>query len=162
LFNDVQSSKAQRTSGTRRSIHQEGYVVVCSNTSIIEVVVENLPECDVILSFALVPIGTPPHEKEEVKDEESILLLKLAAQLLQRCVRGSWKVPTLLLSESTNEVGGGGGAAAVVHDVMFSVVEACRYFLSNRLEKMSRHYSDALSMCMNAKKGNHVLSGLVV
>jgi len=90
----------------------------------------------------------------------------LAAQLLQRCVRGSWKVPTLLLSESTNEVGGGGGggAAAVVrrHDVMFSVVEACRYLLSNRLEKRSRHHSDALSMCMNAKKGNHVLSGLVV
>lgn len=47
---------------------------------------------------------------------------------------------------------------------MYSIVEACRYFLSTRnkrIEKISNKCNDMITICDNVANGMHVTRGLV-
>ena len=187
LHRNISGSKGQKTSGHVRLIHQEGYVVIHSDSNSLDIVVENVSDCDIVLSFAMVPIGesssssnsssssssssdsSTGNTEEGGKDVESEFLLKIAVQLSQLCVRQSWKVPTLLQNSDVSSSGSNyeSGSSAVTTqrkpDVMYTIVEACRYFLKTerkRSEKKSKKCAEALIVCNNVKCGKHVTSGL--
>ena len=184
LMHNVQkSNKAQKISGTSKLIHQDGYVVLntaSQNEDSINIVIDNLPECDVFLSFTLVPIGTTNdddgdfmEEEQEENEEEKIeaaeeneLLLKVAVQLVQLCIRYSWKVPTLLSSTNNGNgkgKGKGGKEKTLQHrDVLYSIVRALRYFLTfqKRKETLKTKQIDGVKMFNNIKQGEDVLENL--
>jgi len=175
LLKDVHGSKAQRTSGTARLVHQEGYVVTKrERNGRIEVVVDALPESDVFLSFSLVPIGEVEvaevaQEKKTLQDNDVEIthLLNVAVHLAQLCIRCSWKVPTQLQKEKRADVPAsqsGTQNSLLTHrsDVMYTIVQACRHFFNNksRSDGAIPKNQAAIAMCENIKNGLKVTEGL--